>query len=606
MATRILRRLYIYVAAFIGLQMLAAGIVELVSFLGERLFGSTVVAAASVAAIRLGTSVALVAVGLPLWASHWAFAQRDARQPEGQRTVLRRLYAYAVLLVAVFNLLFALVEGVRVALEIPFSLQAPVTLIRPIVASLVYATVWLGHWRLFSADREALELSGPNATLRRWYLALTLWMSLAMACFGGGIVLHGLLQRFVFAKPGSPWDLIEPAAALISGFLIWLPHEYWSRRLIRAPGPLQDNELGATLRQVYTALVITSALVAAFTGLTALISATLQAMLGVDTWAGAFGEETRAVAAVIVALPILFYYRQQLLDAARISGAAERIATARRLVSYLTGAVSLVALYFGLGGLIGTLLRLWLSASSIGVGWRTPLSWYTAMTIVALPVYAIVSWRSELRARGNPDEERTLARRIYLYAALLFGVIATVTTATLLIRLLIVAMLGQSEPGMAAEIGRYIGYSGLGGAICAVYAFLLRQAGAARGTLGAGWTIVLLGDESLRQALAAAFAHELPGARLSVASEQDLPERRAVLATADLLVMPLAALNDAALYTWSGPRLLLATPIEGFLLIGVRRNMADMAREAARTAGALYREQKRTPQLPAMPAPGLA
>jgi hypothetical protein len=108
MATHIVRRLYIYIAAFIGLQMFAAGSGELLTLLGERLVGGPPLAAPEITALRLGGSVALLSIGALLWAAHWALVQRDAHQPEGQSSVLRRLYAYAVLLVAAFGALLAL------------------------------------------------------------------------------------------------------------------------------------------------------------------------------------------------------------------------------------------------------------------------------------------------------------------------------------------------------------------------------------------------------------------------------------------------------------------------------------------------------------------
>jgi hypothetical protein len=582
MATQIVRRLYIYVAAFIGLQMFAGGATQLLTLLGERLLGGAPVAAPEFTALRLSAGVALFAVGALLWGGHWALAERDARQPDGQRSALRRLYAYAVLLVAAIGALFALNEALSVALGGRGQGGASLQLLSPLVSATISGVVWLAHWRRFGADRAEVEAAGPNATLRRWYLALTLWVSLAMAVFGAGVLIHSLLQRFAFTAPGTAQQLAMPAAALISGALLWLPHELWSRRLLRRPGPLQAGEQGATLRQVYTALVITSSLVAALAGLVALLAAGLRVALAAATWAGAFAEETRAAAALAVALPLLFYHREQLLATARLSGAAGRVETARRLITYLLGAVGLATLYTGIGGLAGTLLRLWLSPEVVGGAWATPLSWYTAATIVALPVFWLAARSAEGRARAGAEEQRALSRRIYLYAGLLFGVIASVASATPLIQLLVVSGLGQSEPGAAGEIGRQAAYAALGAAIATGYGVLLGRAGRARGTAGAGWSIVLVAAAPLRQALEAAVAHELPGAAVAPFDEQDSPERRAALAGADALVLSLAAQSDGTLARFQGPRLLLATPLEGATLIGARREGPGLAREAAR------------------------
>lgn len=603
MNTHIVRRLYCYAAAFVGLQMLVAGFRALCVQLLERWIGAPTIAPPAVAAMALAGSVALVAVGIPLWAIHWAMARRDARESEGQRSALRRLYAYAVLLVAALGGMLSLQQGLAFALAGAGGGSSAPGLAGPLVGAAVSAAVWAAHWRIFAADRDAVERTPPNATLRRWYLALTLWASLAMLSFGAGVLIHGLLQRFAFGAPGSPQQLTEPAAALVAGLAVWLPHERWSRHLARRPGPLQADELGSTLRQVYLALVVVAALVAALTGLTALIAAGLLAALAGAPWADAFAGETRSAAAVATALPLLLYHREQLIVTARLSGSAERAGSTRRILGYLLGAVSLAALYFGLGGLGGALLRQWLGASVVGEAWRTSVSWYAATAIVALPAYALATWRSEALARGSPDEELALSRRIYLYAALLFGVVATVVATTGLVRLTVMALLGAGGAGAAGEIARLAGYACLGAVVVAAYAALLRRAAAARGDAGAGRAILLLAGEPLAASLTAALAHELPGAAVATFGQGDSPDRRAALAGADLLILTPGDLADPALAAFGGPRLLIATPPAGVTLVGARRESLALAREAARVARRLCLAVPAEPAPPARAAP---
>lgn len=608
MPAQMIRRIYLYLAAFIGLQMAAGGISSLIAFGAEYLFAGAPIGGGAVFALRLGSGIALTLVGLAFWFGHWTFAQRDARHTEGQHSALRRLYAYAVLFVAAMIVLTNGQETLGLLLSGLAEPQAAIRLIGPLATAVIYGLVWFAHWRIFSRDRNLVEQAPPNATLRRWYLALTLWISLAMLSFGAGILIHSLLQRFVFGATPQPEQVAMPAAALIGGLALWLPHEIWSRRLIRNAGPLRHDELDSTLRQVYTALVITASLIGALTGLTALLAATFQAMLGAASWTGAFQAETRGVAAVIVALPVLFYHREQLLITARLNDATERSATARRIVGYLVGAVSLVALYFGLGGLIGTLLRMGFAGTGVGSAWLVPLSWYAALALVALPVYGLSSRFSERIARSDPNEQRVFARRLYLYGGLLFGVIAAVITTTQLIQTIIIALSGQGAAGTAGEIGRLVAYTLIGGAIAATYALLVRRAGAVRGTLGAGETIMVVADPPLCQALEAALAHELPGARVLAYAEHDSSERRAALAGSDLLIMPLAVVNDPALRAFTGPKLLLATPVAGMTLVGARATGSGLARETARAARTLILANPPAPQSPTnyVSAPGTA
>ncbi|MCX7789855.1 MAG: DUF5671 domain-containing protein, partial [Chloroflexaceae bacterium] len=495
---------------------------------------------------------------------------------------------YAVLLVATLSALTTSREALALAL---MALRRDITtpgLVAPLATALVSGVVWVAHWRVARADRAQVERSGPNATLRRWYMVLMLWASLGLAAFGAGALISALLQRFVFGQIVSTWQVTDSTATLVIGLSFWLAHELWSRRLVRVPGPLQADELASSLRQVYLALVIVAALIASLTGLTALLAAAFRLLWGVETWPDAFAAQSTAAAALAVALPVLFYHREQMVLTARLSGAEERVGTAQRLISYLVGAVSLVALYFGLSGLIATLLRSWVGAEVIGEIGREALSWYMATTIVTLPVYGLASRWSERLARSSAEEERAVSRRIYLYAGLLFGVIAGVVALTQFIRLLLVTLLGQGGPGVITQISELAGYAILGAAIAVAYAAGLRRAGAARGALGAGWRVGIVAGEPLRQALVAALGNELPGATLIVCDEGEAPERRASLAGADLLVLSLAAWADPTLAPLPAPRLLLAAAPPDVTLVGARRDGPALAREAARKARALY------------------
>jgi len=587
MAIQVARRLYLYVAAFIGLHMLSAGMSGLLAFSVERWLSGPPVGAAG-AVLRLAGTVALVVVGAPLWAGHWLLIRRDVARPEGQASPLRRLYLYAVLLVAAISVVVAGREALALALTALHQDVVGLTLVAPLASVLVSAIVWAAHWRIASADRAQVEGSGPNATLRRWYMFLMLWLSLGLASFGAGTLISSLLQRFVFGAGLVIHQVSDSTATLVIGLGVWLAHELWSRRLVRVPGPFQADELASILRQVYLALVIAGALITSLTGLTALLAAGLRWLWGLEVWPGVFAAQAPGAAAVAVGLPVLFYHREQMVLTARFSGAEERVGTAQRLISYLIGAVSLVALYFGLSGLIATLLRSWLSAEVIGGIGREALSWYIATTIVTLPVYGLASRWSERLARSSAEEERAVSRRIYLYAGLLFGVIAGVVALTQFIRLLLVMLLGQGGPGVAGQIGELVGYALLGGAIAVAYAAGLRRAGAARGTLGAGWRVGVVAGEPLRQALVAALGHELPGATLIVCDEQEALERRASLAGADLLILSLAAWANPALAAIPVPCLLLAAAPPQVTLVGARREGPALAREAARKARALY------------------
>jgi len=360
--------------------------------------------------------------------------------------------------------------------------------------------------------------------------------------------------------------------------------------LVRAPAPLRADELRSTLRQVYAALVITATAVAALGGMAALLYAVLLAGFGDATWHSVLVNQTPALATVIVAAPLWAYHRRQLANEVRMSAQAARVATAQHVIGYLMAAIGLAALFFGLGELLSTLLRSVLAPDVFGAGWREPLSRGLALTVVALPVYGITAQAMERRAYATPAEERTLARRIYLYAALLFGIATTVIAIVALLRLVLSALLGAPVSDLPIALGRWAGYTLPGAAIAVLYALRLRRASVVQSDIGAGITIAIVAEEPLRHALVAACAREASGATMLSGGPDDLPTTVAAIGAADILLTTLALALDgplaASIHAFGGRRLLLATDSSGYEIIGLRRNDAAIVRAAAQAVRA--------------------
>jgi hypothetical protein len=586
MTITIVRRLYLYAAAFIGLQMLAAGARDLLRTLIGQLLAPNSLGSADQTVLQLSGSAALLLIGLPLWGIHWWFVQRSVARPEEQRSSLRRLYLYLVLLVGVLFVLFGL-RDLLDALLGGEALSLVEGQVSGALASLVvHGPLWFYHWRVASQDRLEVERAGASATLRRWYMILVQAISLAVAVFGAIDVLNRLLQLATTTAIGGDLGVGAAVASLIAGLAIWLPHHIWARQLVRRATPLQADESRSSLRQVYSALLVAVTAVAALGGLATIVYAILLAGLGGASWSAVFADHTQALAVVLVTAPLWVYYRRQMIEEARSSDLPAHSETAQRMFSYLMAAVGLGALYFGLGGLLSTLLRMALAPDVLGIGWRDSLSFYLALSLVALPVYGLTIQALERRVRGVPAEERALSRRIYLYAALLFGIVATVIAAVVLVRLLLGALLGTAEPDFLAEAGRWVGYTLVGGVIAAAHVMLLRRGAAAPRDAGMGTTIVVLADEPLRQALLAMVARELPGAAAQSAGAAD-PGLAAALDGADVLIARLADLLDGPLRepirAFAGRRLLLAGPVPGYEVVGAQRREDALVREAAQS-----------------------
>ena len=90
----------------------------------------------------------------------------------------------------------------------------------------------------------------------------------------------------------------------------------------------------------------------------------------------------------------------------------------RRLYLYLVSAAGLGLLAAGLA-LLGSTVLLFIFNDPAAQASRTQLAIYTAMTVVALPVWGAHFFVARRFAMREPDERASAIRRIYLYLACL-------------------------------------------------------------------------------------------------------------------------------------------------------------------------------------------
>jgi hypothetical protein len=234
MSAIVVRRSYFYAAALLGLQLLAVGLSDLCGALLEHLFAPAAIGTPELVANRLSLSVALLLVGLPLWAIHWSVAQRMAHHSEEQHARIRRVYGYLVLLIAALAVLFALRDLLAVLFGAVATEQAGQQAANAIAGLLVQGSIWAYHWRVFSADRAVVEPAEGTATLRRWYLLLAQACSLSLASVAAIDLIHQLLQLMLVPTIDATLGIGESLAMLIAALAIWLPHHVWADWLMRA------------------------------------------------------------------------------------------------------------------------------------------------------------------------------------------------------------------------------------------------------------------------------------------------------------------------------------------------------------------------------------
>jgi hypothetical protein len=123
--------------------------------------------------------------------------------------------------------------------------------------------------------------------------------------------------------------------------------------------------------------------------------------------------------------------------------------TLRRLYLYLVSAVSLGLLAAGLA-LLGNTVLLFVFNDPSAQSSRTQLAGFTAMTAVALPVWAIHFWFARRYAMRDPYERASAIRRLYIYWACLGSAIGALVALAIALRYLLSLFIDPCAPFAAA------------------------------------------------------------------------------------------------------------------------------------------------------------
>jgi hypothetical protein len=441
----IARRVYLYLVAFISLQMLLAGASNLLRLGGEALLGSNhFFSGATYYRDQLSLWGAILVVGALVWAVHWLLAQRgatgaDAQALDERHAVLRKLFLYAVLFVALWQVFFATSELLRQLLLSIFSsagaLRDAVSAQLPVV--IVYGLGWFYYWTVRQGDERIAPEVGRAATVRRWYVYLVCFGTLSVGMWAGGEVARGLWRLLTVSSAqavGGTSALTMNIAGAMSWLLVsvacWAAHWVPTQRLVAHSA----EEQGSALRKVYLYGLIFQTVAVTLVNLALFLYKLLQLLLGGDTSAGITAGESLLTAAGIPLLAAavygLFwaYHGQVVAGDARLVAEQPRQATIRRVYQSVVALVGLAVLAGGLADVTRLLLDLWLGGRDTTIlsraGWADQISLFTTLILVGAPVWTFQWLRLQRRALAidGGAERDSLVRRIYLLLILFFSV----------------------------------------------------------------------------------------------------------------------------------------------------------------------------------------
>jgi len=427
------RRLYLFIAAFVGLLLLMQGGSELL-----RLVFLIISPEADLGVgsdwwrERLSLNLALVAVGAPLWVGHWIWAQRLARDRAEEGSALRALYFLGALGVTIVyaagaagEILVDLLE--RLADETIETLASPDNLANLII----YGLVWFYHIR----QRPPTHLqTGAAATIARWYWYLVSFGSLGIVVSSLVFVIATLLKRLVGADPVSVgwWQLpvVEGVAYIIVSSIVWTYH--WAavqRQIVDAQSP----ELRSTLRKVYLYAMVGSGAAGALLAIGRILYLVLLSALGVVEDRLEFIDNAAwVVPTALVAATGWYYHRYHLQRDAALVAELPQQAAIRRIYAYILTTIGISLLAFGAYGILRLIIGILTGqADTLDLPehyLQRQLSLYVTLLLVGLAAW-VWYWRQiqrQVESDSSGEERASLVRRIYLYLVSSASVIAVV------------------------------------------------------------------------------------------------------------------------------------------------------------------------------------
>ncbi|MEW6239305.1 MAG: DUF5671 domain-containing protein [Chloroflexota bacterium] len=576
---RTVRRLYFYAVAFITLEVVLWGLINLLRSIVQRDVLST--------GDTLAQALALILVGVPIFALHWIWAQRaSATDVEEHSASLRAVFLYGVLLATLIPVVqngLALVNRtfIESAGFAPYRALAGgnqtwtdnlIAIVMNAVAAWYFLTVLRADWQTLS-DTENF------ADIRRLYRYIWVLYSLLMVIIGAQQII-----RFLMFVPGKGLGevgrelFINGTALLLIGTPIW----FFAWRACQEAFFHQPGERDSNLRLGILYFLALSGVTIVLSAAGVTLNVILRRALGEDL---AFAEILRRITgSVSIGLPlgaVWAYYGYWLRQSINAAADEQRRAALNRIYLYILSFIGLATSFIGLASLVAFVIDVAAGKQIWGDEMRARISGVLATLAVGLPLW-LSTWRpiqKEALAEGAAGDHarRSVTRKIYLYLVLFASVIGGMVSAVGLVFQLLQAALGSetlslvSLLNMAQVLAWFI--------LVLVYHLSCLRAdssGAAR-TLSDRYAqfpvaVFETAGSGFGEAVRAEAQKQVPGLPVTViASGGEIPEEAAAVKAVLLPLGLMVALPDATrkwLGEFGGSKIVVPTEVKDWLWIG--------------------------------------
>lgn len=584
---KIIKRIYIYLVAFISFEVTVWAIIGLVrSIFDTSSIGNNTSA--------LAQALSMIVVGGIVFWVHWRLAQKDAvEDPQERLSLIRAIFLYGVWasLIAPMaqNLLSLIYRGLSAVFKVPLNTYgfavnqiASDNMIAIVVNGILAIYIFLvlkNHWQK-DPDVDAFK------SIRRIFRYMWKLYALGLIIAGLHQLLSYLFSSFGAVGFGATRSLIWGLSFLIIGLPLWL--NIW--QVINQS--LKDmGERESLLRQVILYSLTFLGAIFSLVVIGILISEFLQTIIiSKVTFINFFSRIEEAVSIGIPAGLAWAYFNGGLKKDRAADPHITRRSGMRRLYIYFLALIGIITTFIGLEMLVVFLADILFGGNRlIGSGWEIQLINIFTLIAIGLPVW-LRHWLPMNTEAAEESEEgdharRSVNRKGYLYILLFIGVIGIMFIAGSLLFLIISTLLGDPPDDLPHFLTQVLG--------SLVFLVLLagyhwRQIRADNSISSkslvaqhAGFPVVILesGDGTFSNHLLAEFKEQVPEMPVVVYSVEKDSIKNVKNAKAVILAASLLTKSSEPLSVWlseySGNRVVIPDELEKWLWVGFSSGNAD-------------------------------
>jgi preprotein translocase subunit YajC len=438
-----IRRIYIYLVAFVSLEVVAWSVIGL----GRSAFGGGSIGGGT---DQLASALAFILVGLPIFLIHWWLAQRDAaKEPEEHYSGMRALFLYGTWL----SLFVPVVQNTLVIIERTFALLlgsaigADLTWTDNLVGIVVNGVLALYFLTVIRANWKDTPLGNMFPLIRRIARYLVMLYGYGILFAGVQQLLSYLFELVDAIGGGEAEILVNGLSFILIGTPLWIVTWRLIQRSLEEPAE-RDSLLRWGVLYGLTFLAVVSTLISGGYVLDEILRAALGATSFTEDFTNRIGE---SISVMVPALISWIFYNRVLKQEIEATTDVQHQAGMHRLYAYVLSLLGLGSAFIGTYMLINFILDLLVSQNAfLGGSSQEGLADALATLLIGLPVW-VWAWRqmiAEAAQKGEAGDHarRSVIRKGYLYFILFVGVMGIMgTTGSFLYNLIKVA-LGDEIP----------------------------------------------------------------------------------------------------------------------------------------------------------------